>query len=169
MWKERKTNLTSEKSNSGMEIPDYAIERIARCLLPIMQEYFESEEGQQELREYEQTAEEWVRQMQARRKVPPAFLQPQNEISRIKTKNPNPLPIGIKFGFLHCGGRGWIRTTEVDDGRFTVCSLWPLGNSSTYLSLKDLELVDGLEPPTCWLQISCSTNWATPAQNAWLI
>ena len=25
------------------------------------------------------------------------------------------------------GGRGWIRTTEVDDGRFTVCSLWPLG------------------------------------------
>ena len=38
--------------------------------------------------------------------VPPAFLlQPQNEISLIKTKNPNPLPIGIKFGFLHCGGR----------------------------------------------------------------
>ena len=26
-----------------------------------------------------------------------------------------------------------------------------------------MELVDGLEPPTCWLQISCSTNWATPA------
>ena len=50
--------MTSEKSNSGMGIPDYAIERIARCLLPIMQEYFESEEGQRELREYEQTAEE---------------------------------------------------------------------------------------------------------------
>ena len=26
------------------------------------------------------------------------------------------------------GGQGWIRTTEVVDGRFTVCSLWPLGN-----------------------------------------
>ena len=25
-------------------------------------------------------------------------------------------------------GQGWIRTTEVCDGRFTVCSLWPLGN-----------------------------------------
>ena len=25
------------------------------------------------------------------------------------------------------------------------------------------KLVDGLEPPTCWLQISCSTNWAIPA------
>ena len=63
--------------------------------------------------------------------VPPAFLlQLQKLISLIKTKNPNPLPIGIKFGFLQCGGRGWIRTTEVVDGRFTVCSLWPLGNSS---------------------------------------
>ncbi len=28
--------------------------------------------------------------------------------------------------FFH--GQGWIRTTEVCDGRFTVCSLWPLGN-----------------------------------------
>ena len=27
------------------------------------------------------------------------------------------------------GGRGRIRTIEVTDGRFTVCSLWPLGNS----------------------------------------
>ena len=26
------------------------------------------------------------------------------------------------------GGGGRIRTFEVDDGRFTVCSLWPLGN-----------------------------------------
>ena len=26
------------------------------------------------------------------------------------------------------GGQGWIRTIEVGDGRFTVCSLWPLGN-----------------------------------------
>ena len=28
------------------------------------------------------------------------------------------------------GGGGWIRTTEVSDNRFTVCPLWPLGNSS---------------------------------------
>ncbi len=28
----------------------------------------------------------------------------------------------------HFGGKGWIRTTEVADDRFTVCSLWPLGN-----------------------------------------
>ena len=29
------------------------------------------------------------------------------------------------------GGQGWIRPIEVCDGRFTVCSLWPLGNPST--------------------------------------
>ena len=32
---------------------------------------------------------------------------------------------------LEDGGGGRIRTFEVDDGRFTVCSLWPLGNSTT--------------------------------------
>ena len=44
----------------------------------------------------------------------------------------------------------------------------PFGHSGTLpYSLrwdwKKLELVDGFEPPTCWLQISCSTSWATPA------
>ena len=28
--------------NSGMEIPDYAIERMAKCLLPLMRKHFES-------------------------------------------------------------------------------------------------------------------------------
>ncbi len=32
------------------------------------------------------------------------------------------------------GGGGRIRTFEVDDGRFTVCSLWPLGNPTTGLT-----------------------------------
>ena len=27
--------------NSGMEIPDYAIERMAKCLLPLMRKHFE--------------------------------------------------------------------------------------------------------------------------------
>ena len=30
------------------------------------------------------------------------------------------------------GGGGWIRTTEAKRNRFTVCPLWPLGNSSRY-------------------------------------
>ena len=38
-----------------------------------------------------------------------------------------------KSGFF-VGGQGWIRTIEVTDGRFTVCSLWPLGNLPTFWS-----------------------------------
>ena len=50
------------------------------------------------------------------------------------------------------GGQGWIRTTEVSDGRFTVCSLWPLGNLPmlwTSLLTQRVELAMGLEPATC--------------------
>ena len=36
----------SAQRSSGMEIPDYAIERIALCLLPMIREYYESAEGQ---------------------------------------------------------------------------------------------------------------------------
>ena len=44
---------------------------------------------------------------------------------------------------LSFGGEGWIRTIEADSNRFTVCSLWPLGN------LSKVELVIGIEPTTC--------------------
>ena len=42
------------ESNNGMTIPDYAIERIARRMLPMIQNYYESEEGQQELKEWKE-------------------------------------------------------------------------------------------------------------------
>ena len=32
-----------------MNIPDYAIERLARTMLPLIQKYYESAEGQREL------------------------------------------------------------------------------------------------------------------------
>ena len=32
------------------------------------------------------------------------------------------------------GGERWIRTIEVVDDRFTVCSLWPLGNLPIFWS-----------------------------------
>ena len=50
------------------------------------------------------------------------------------------------------GGQGWIRTIEVTDGRFTVCSLWPLGNLPTIIARSlqaQMELAKGLEPATC--------------------
>lgn len=39
-------------SSSGMEIPDHAIDSIARVLLPQIQRFFESEEGQRALAEW---------------------------------------------------------------------------------------------------------------------
>lgn len=45
------------KPESSMEIPVYAIERIARCMLPMIQQFYESEEGKQELKEWETKAQ----------------------------------------------------------------------------------------------------------------
>ena len=41
-----------------------------------------------------------------RRPREPSFSNPK------KTKNPNPSPIGNRFGFFLFGGRGWIRTSR---------------------------------------------------------
>lgn len=41
-----------QKSNSGMDIPDYQFEALARCLLPKIQKYYESEEGKKDLANY---------------------------------------------------------------------------------------------------------------------
>ena len=47
-----------------------------------------------------------------------SFCFPKN------TKNPNPSPIGNRFGFFLFGGRGWIRTTEAEKQQ--IYSLSPL-------------------------------------------
>ena len=41
-------------SSSGMDIPDAAIERIARVMLPMSPQYYESAEGQMELEKWKQ-------------------------------------------------------------------------------------------------------------------
>ena len=41
------------KNNSVMDIPDYAIEAIARSLLPIIQTYYESDAGKRDLAEWQ--------------------------------------------------------------------------------------------------------------------
>jgi hypothetical protein len=40
------------KTSSGVDIPDYQFEAIARCLLPKIQKYYESEAGKKALAEY---------------------------------------------------------------------------------------------------------------------
>ena len=44
----------SPLESSGMDIPNYAIERLARCLLPMMQKYYESADRKDELFEWNQ-------------------------------------------------------------------------------------------------------------------
>lgn len=46
-------NNNRKLDSSGMDIPGYAYERMAKCLLPIMRTYFESEEGKNVLGEIE--------------------------------------------------------------------------------------------------------------------
>lgn len=48
-----KKNPDAPLSSSGMDIPNYAFESIARSLLPIIQKYYESDEGKQALAEWE--------------------------------------------------------------------------------------------------------------------
>lgn len=45
----RKGQKTHKLHNSGMQIPDDAILSIAQAMLPLMQQYFESEEGRLQL------------------------------------------------------------------------------------------------------------------------
>jgi len=48
------------KPNSGMDIPDYQFEALARCLLPKIQKYYESDEGKKDLTEYRAEKEKRV-------------------------------------------------------------------------------------------------------------
>ena len=42
-------------SSNGRDIPDAAIERIARVMLPMIQKYYESDEGKMELETWNET------------------------------------------------------------------------------------------------------------------
>ena len=58
----------------------------------------------------------------------------QSSVRLFSQKQPKSTPLehekSTSCDVLFRGGEGWIRTTEVTDNRFTVCSLWPLGNLS---------------------------------------
>ncbi len=47
-----------------------------------------------------------------------------------KTKNQRIFYAGL------FGGRGWIRTTEAESSRFTVCPHWPLGNTPIFIFVR---------------------------------
>lgn len=49
-----KKTTCKELTKSGMDIPDYVIESIARSLLPVIKAYYETEEGQKSFEEWQQ-------------------------------------------------------------------------------------------------------------------
>ena len=51
--KHNENNNNRELDSSGMDIPDYAYERLARCMLPIMRAYFEREKETDSADEFE--------------------------------------------------------------------------------------------------------------------
>ena len=59
---------------------------------------------------------------------------------------------------LFSGGGSWIRTSEVSDNRFTVCPLWPLGNSPIKYGAGERSRTINLLITN---QLLC--HWATPA------
>lgn len=61
-------------------------------------------------------------------------------------------------------GREGFEPSNSEEDRFTVCCRWPLDYlPNLFDHLQRTEPKKGLEPPTSWLQISCSTSWATSA------
>ena len=64
------------------------------------------------------------------------------------------------------GGRGWIRTTEAISSRFTVCPLWPLGNSPTLYGTSELVPLgagDGTRPRNLLItnQLLCQLSYTS--------
>lgn len=62
--------MTRRKKTRRSNIPDYELEALARCLLPDMQAYFESDEGKREFAAWqEQQAEKRKRGSHEKRGV----------------------------------------------------------------------------------------------------
>ena len=60
------------------------------------------------------------------------------------------MPHSISYGAFGMVGEGGFEPPKRKSNRFTVCPLWPLGNSPIFSAVKRIQkLVDGLEPPTC--------------------
>ena len=55
-----------------------------------------------------------------------------NPPSRVRLKMPSKTKNQRNFYAGFFGGRGWIRTTEAESSRFTVCPHWPLGNTPIF-------------------------------------
>ena len=78
----------------------------------------------------------------------------------------SPLPFALdryeSEGVFHFGGQRWIRTTEVEDVRFTVWSIWPLWNLPIYY-LVCCGAGDWTRTHNLLITNQLLCHWATPA------
>ena len=107
---------------SEWNIPKHELETLARCFLPDIQAFFESEEGR---KEYEEWKEEQVK-LKAQKADKSAWKHTRQGVRKlsvfdiyalllklgycIKTVNPNPSPIRKRFGFILFGADNRSRT-----------------------------------------------------------
>jgi len=73
--RQAKTNTTATNVST---IPDTALEALARCLLPVIRSYFESEEGQREFAEWKVE-----QQLQQEQKQSRPFCQQHQDIENL--------------------------------------------------------------------------------------
>lgn len=83
------------KTNNFPNFPQHELDTLARCLYPAILAYFESEEGKREFAQWEAQQEQNSEQRQYLSDTAPLFLY---AISSRYTINPNPSPIGKRFG-----------------------------------------------------------------------
>ena len=58
------------------------------------------------------------------------LFESTRSISLTSSQNKN---LSVLYTLRFFGGRGWIRTTEAESSRFTVCPHWPLGNTPIFI------------------------------------
>ena len=59
----------------------------------------------------------------------PQLFESTRSMSLALSQNKN---LSVLYTLRFFGGRGWIRTTEAESSRFTVCPHWPLGNTPIF-------------------------------------
>ncbi len=60
----------------------------------------------------------------------PQLFESTRPMSLALLQNKN---LNVLYTLRFFGGRGWIRTTEAESSRFTVCPHWPLGNTPIFI------------------------------------
>ena len=96
----KKKNCYDVNDVNAAEIPEFVYESLARSLLPVIQKYYESDEGKRAFAEWKEKNEAAAKDSALTNREDchvrqfSRFCVYQFSISSIETINPNPSPIG---------------------------------------------------------------------------